>query len=352
MFVKQLKHFFERHFFMRQLMMAILMTGCLFSVSMANLKDGLISYWSLSGNGNDIVGSTDLSVNNSATFAQGKVGNGAVMTGTGQSLGGSDYSAMKITGAMSFSCWFKLRVGTVTPSFLILANKWNAAGGRSYQIYLSNLFNGKYYVSAWINNSTCVDALNTNGFTFGTDWHHVVFVFIPSTSMTLYIDGVQKGQNTSAIPSSITDGTAPFFIGNDDAGNDYLDGTIDEVSVHNRALSETEATQLYNFDDVGQTIGMVYLTDINSDGYPEVANLVIENVALGPLAKIYDGSTNDILNSVYFFNSEWNPKGISASDVNNDGFQEISVWATKGDSTKVESRKISDGTFVKTTILH
>jgi hypothetical protein len=332
--------------------MAILMASCLFSVSMANLNDGLVAYWSLNGNGNDVVGSTNLSVNNSVTFAQGKIGDGAVITSTGQSLGGSDYSAMKITGAMSFSCWFKLRTGTVTPPFLILANKWNGAGGRSYQIYLSNLFNGKYYVSAWINNSAGVDALNNDGFTFGTDWHHVVFVYIPSTSMTLYIDGVQKGQNTSAIPSSITNGTAPFFIGNDDAGNDYLDGTIDEVGVHNRALSETEVAQLYNFNDVGRTIGIAYLGDINSDGYPEVANLVKKYIAQGPLVKIFDGSTNDILSSIYFFNYEWIPGGISFGDVNNDSVQEVSVWATKGDSTKMETRKVSDGSLVKTIILH
>ena len=124
---------------MNKLVKAILMACCLFSVSMANLDSGLVAYWPLNGNAYDAVGNTNLAVNPYVTFAQGKVGNGAVITGVAQNLGGSDYSAMKITGAMSFSCWFKLRTGTVTPTYSILVNKWNGTGGRSYQVYLTNL---------------------------------------------------------------------------------------------------------------------------------------------------------------------------------------------------------------------
>lgn len=66
-----------------------------------------------------------------------------------------------------------------------------------------------------------------------TDWTHVVF-----NSSTFYVDGVYSASNPA---SSIVDTTSNIIT----IGNGFA-GTIDEVAIYDRHLSEWEALQLYN----------------------------------------------------------------------------------------------------------
>lgn len=76
-------------------------------------------------------------------------------------------------------------------------------------------------------------------------WHHVAGVFIPSARMTLYVDGEEVATTTTGVPSSIFDSSAELTIGRRpfSGSNIPLKGTLDEVAVHSRALSEAEIKQ-------------------------------------------------------------------------------------------------------------
>jgi hypothetical protein len=90
--------------------------------------------------------------------------------------------------------------------------------------------------------------------------------------------------------------------------------------------------------------------DMNSNNFPEIAGLFVSSAGM-PTVSIVDGYNGQSLGQIQFFNVQWTPKKVIVFDINNDNNLDISVLASKGDSTKVESRKISDGSWVKTIIL-
>ena len=84
---------------------------------------------------------------------------------------------------------------------------------------------------------TEVSALNT--------WYHVVATWSKSADQVkVYVNGVQSGSTQTGL-GTISGSTITNYIGNDPWGN-YWQGNLDDVRVYNRALSASEALQLYN----------------------------------------------------------------------------------------------------------
>jgi len=78
------------------------------------------------------------------------------------------------------------------------------------------------------------------------EWHHVAVVLGPSGG-TLYVDGLRVGSNESITLRPADLGNTPNnFIGRSQVAADpYLNGSIDEFRVYNRALSPGEVQALY-----------------------------------------------------------------------------------------------------------
>jgi hypothetical protein len=76
-------------------------------------------------------------------------------------------------------------------------------------------------------------------------WKHVA-VTRSGNMGTLYVDGVQVGQNTSMTrsPSSLGN-TSRNWIGRSQYSDPYLDGQIDDFRIYNRALSTAEILSLF-----------------------------------------------------------------------------------------------------------
>jgi hypothetical protein len=77
-------------------------------------------------------------------------------------------------------------------------------------------------------------------------WIHATCVYEANAdTLTLYVNGTQVAQDTDTDdPADPTD--QPFMIGAGDFGDgEYIDATIDEVRVYNRALGATEVAELY-----------------------------------------------------------------------------------------------------------
>src|SRR5438128_12635332 len=73
-------------------------------------------------------------------------------------------------------------------------------------------------------------------------WHYIVCTFYGATKR-FYVDGDEKRSSTirptAATPTSLQ-------IGRVLDGSDYLRGTVDELRVYSRALSQTEIQSLMN----------------------------------------------------------------------------------------------------------
>jgi hypothetical protein len=71
----------------------------------------------------------------------------------------------------------------------------------------------------------------------GTGWRNLVGV-CNGSSLFIYLDGVLQG--TATMAASVGPNTNPAVIGYRQSGNEYFNGTMDNVQIYNRALSAGE----------------------------------------------------------------------------------------------------------------
>jgi fibronectin type 3 domain-containing protein len=97
-------------------------------------------------------------------------------------------------------------------------------------------------------------------------WHHVAVTLSGSTG-TLYVDGVQVGQNTAMTlkPSSLGS-TTQNRIGRSQYNDPYLMGRIDEFRIYGRALSAAEVASLMNTSPAGLVSAPASLTATAGSG--------------------------------------------------------------------------------------
>ena len=140
-------------------------------------------------------------------------------------------SDMQITGALTISAWVKTTSSTYQ-SILIKGTSVSAADYyfRIQDTGLIRLRLGN--VNYGIGTTSVKDG----------NWHHVCVVYIPSTSITYYVDGSQDSQTTSSIPAAITNSYSNIEIG----GIQNFNGDIDEVAVWNKALELADIQTIYN----------------------------------------------------------------------------------------------------------
>ncbi|MDP8220546.1 MAG: LamG-like jellyroll fold domain-containing protein [Candidatus Stygibacter frigidus] len=83
------------------------------------------------------------------------------------------------------------------------------------------------------------------------EWVYVTAVVRGATDMSLYVNGEDAGGNYSGDGSNfMAHNSSPIKIGKSSTYNaTYYDGLIDDIRVYNRALSETEIQQLYQFEN-------------------------------------------------------------------------------------------------------
>ena len=78
-------------------------------------------------------------------------------------------------------------------------------------------------------------------------WHHIV-VRYDGTSPSIYVDNVSVDINLLAGTSANGIGPAMLRVGNSlSQGESFFNGTIDEIRIHTRALSENKINDIYNY---------------------------------------------------------------------------------------------------------
>jgi hypothetical protein len=213
------------------------------------LTNNIVAYWKLdesSGDASDATGNGNTLTNTNVTYNAGIINNGATFSSITNTLLHADNASLSITGAMTINVWFKFAHATPTQAYNVLVNKYTAAGSqRSYQFYLT-YSGGAYYMSWYVSaNGASAGGLDYLMSNMGTGWHMYTVSLTPSTNMKFYLDGTLLNTYTTSIPSGIYDGTAIFYVGNN-VPDGFADGTIDELGLWSRALTDAEVTSLYN----------------------------------------------------------------------------------------------------------
>lgn len=167
-------------------------------------------------------------------------------------------SASFPTGAQTWCAWMK--------TDLIASAQYNIIGKnidpdqRSGRIRFSG---GTNRIQTFFSGDgvTLVSVTSSNNSITVNTWHHVAAAFTPSTHLKLYIDGIEVGSNTTSIPSSIYDGTAPFCIGSLDNTQHYFDGHIADVRIYDADIGATEIANLAAGTDYQTNLVGWWLTD-------------------------------------------------------------------------------------------
>lgn len=161
--------------------------------------------------------------------------------------GATDYvdmgnpTSLQITGALTISAWVK--INSTSPTQVCILSKDDVTN-RSYQLWGRRAVDGFPAFGIFSSNTSYIVSGTTD--LRDSQWHHIVSVFTPNTSMKIYIDDVLEATNTTSIPSSIDNDPANFEIGRFGFGNYEMSGNIDEVSIFNTELSASDVTTIYN----------------------------------------------------------------------------------------------------------
>ena len=180
---------------------------------------------------------TNCTLNGNATYtADGKFGGGLLLDGSGDfiSCGSSTLTNLPIGNSnYTISVWVKSAAlntggyigwGEYGSNNRVNAFRTNNDGIQNY-----------WWGNDLIHRSPALNLLN--------QWHHAV-VNYNGTTRTIYFDGALLKTDTPGTPNSTASNfaigrTAPMFI-------EFFNGTLDDLSIWNRALTLNEITYLYN----------------------------------------------------------------------------------------------------------
>lgn len=199
--------------------------------------NGLLAFWPFTGNTNDVTANANHLTNNGATLVADRngVANAAYsFNGSGNYLEKTTPSFMfSPTGTFSVSFWINrpsTTGGVAMMSGSGTANNfiWLFSGGSA-----NNTFGTNKQQSAWIwaNSPYAVN-----------QWEHYVCMFINGV-MRIYRNGVLEASATYSHTGALST-VLPFYIGKD-IGTSYFNGSIDDVAIWNRSLTNCEIQKMY-----------------------------------------------------------------------------------------------------------
>jgi hypothetical protein len=163
--------------------------------------------------------------------------------------GANDYvdmgnpTAVQTTSDLTLSSWVYLSSNADNQDIIAkrgLSSQWG------YRLWVDSSGIPKIDVSSTGNVMATASASQTLS---NNQWYHLVGTYSASQSaITIYVNGVQKGQTTSSVPHVLQNSTANLNVGREAGGvtPNYVKGSLDEVKLYNYALSADEVKVDYN----------------------------------------------------------------------------------------------------------
>jgi len=218
---------------------------------------GVVSWWPGDGNALDIVSTNNGTLQAGATDTNaGEVGQTFSFNGTTAYVSVPDAPALKPTN-LTVEAWVL---------FNSLNSSSSAAAGQQYIVFKQNTrssyFEGYYlgkerttggdYFTFGVSSSAGAGVNVNSAAMIATNvWYHVAGVR-GSNYIQLYVNGQVIGQTAVTFPQDY--GTEPLFFGS--SGESYWDGklsgSLDEVTLYNRALASNEIQAIYAAGTAGK----------------------------------------------------------------------------------------------------
>ena len=167
-----------------------------------------------------------------AEWVAGKSGKGIVFNINGDSVIVKNSDSLSITMAITMEMWVKLGGGAEIKQAGIEKGGWE---GGEYSIY--PFYEGGTVIQFFDLPAACGDAVIKGKSIQDNQWHYMAGTW-DGSKISLYIDGdLERSGDCSG---KLLRSAQPVYIGSRNGGERFLVGTVDEVRIYNRALTQDE----------------------------------------------------------------------------------------------------------------
>ncbi|HXU75981.1 MAG TPA: LamG-like jellyroll fold domain-containing protein, partial [Methylomirabilota bacterium] len=227
----------------------------------ATAPPGLVAWWRGENSGADAIGTNTATLLNGASFTNAMVGQGFWLDGIDDRVIVGDSPALNFGPAQSFSieAWIQAFPSSTDFGIMSIVDKRLAPNISQAQGYEFNLDNGQIHFRMSDSPGDVGSSYGPAGPDLQDGQFHHVAVTVPRGATNggrLFVDGqlVLIFDPTSE-PGDLST-TEPFRIGNHATSslNTFFKGTIDEVSVYNRALGTNEIVAIYAAGPSGKCV--------------------------------------------------------------------------------------------------
>ena len=233
------------------------------AVTSETIKQGLLAYYTFSGNATDASGNANDGIVNGAKLVADRHGNAS-----------SAYSFASVTGTNSISIntlhtnlvtysvsgWFQKASSSVNNGGTIFAGDHPASGPGDLNFAIAPTNSAEWNAKNQTNISVGVTTETVPNKTNYSDgvWHSFVVTFNASTTalapanFQIYIDGFlvpTQGLYKSLLTQDsapVNSSSLPIILGNSQGQNNAFPGSLDDVRVFNRVINQSEVSFLAN----------------------------------------------------------------------------------------------------------
>jgi hypothetical protein len=278
---------------------------------------------------------------NGATWTTGKNGGGLLFNGTTNFVDLGNSTSLQLTGSMTLEAWINANANPADDGQIIAKSS-----GSGWQLKTSpDTGPHTFGLAVSPNSSTNTQRYSTTTRSLNV-WYHVAGVYdAAARTMTLYVNGAPvNGTLTGTIPASQFNQTVNVNIGRRTGGY-YFKGTIDDVRIYGRALSQAEI-QLDMNTPVGgapppdTTLPAVSVTSPTGGSVAGTLNITAsatDNVAMGGVTFLLDGTPigAEVTGAGPTYTYSWNSTGTS------DGAHTLSARARDAANNTATSAGVS-----------
>lgn len=162
----------------------------------------------------------------------------ALMDGVNNYLSRATEANLAITGRLSLSTW--VYFGTAAGSAEFIVGKKGAAGQLGYYLYRNT--SGLVTAEISTNGTATTQVVSTASISTLT-WYFVAMVYNPSTELSVWVNTTET-TNTTSIPATVHNSTAPFTVGASGVPDQFLTGRITNVILSATNISDTQVFAL------------------------------------------------------------------------------------------------------------
>jgi len=262
--------------------------------------DSLVAFYPFNGNANDESGNGNNGTVYGATLTADRFG----CTDSAYYFGGDDFidvpdnSTLDITGSLTLALWYKHQ-GKVYDWAKLISKGWDTTEDPwiCYGLSLNDQDELNQSVAAIFNLSAGAQTYCGSSTVFKPgEWYHICAVFDTSSDLsTVYVNGIIENQCPIG-NDTIGVTNANLQIGNDPTTGQGIVGSIDEVRIYSRALTDLEVESIY-FEEYHILLTISMISPEGSCGFTNSEEVIIEivNRGLDPISDFDVGYTlNDV----------------------------------------------------------